>query len=163
MATSSNQTHLVRRSGMSSATVSGVVNELEADGIVHCTRRPPNVFVTMNPTTGVAVGIELGFQNTAVVARKVPPSVAEARGGSVHVGGNSGVRRWLEAVVDAICSIASEVGRGPEDLVTVGLGIPRAVNPRTQQLTPPLLAPWEGIADPAGQITQRLRETARGN
>jgi predicted NBD/HSP70 family sugar kinase len=163
MATSSNQTDLVRRSGMSSATVSTVVNELERDGIVHCTRRPPNVFVTMASTTGVAVGIELGFQNTAIVARHVHQPVAEARVRTVSVGGKNGVKRWLDAVVRVIGDIASEVGGGPENLATIGLGIPGLVDPRTQQLAPPLLPPWEGMADPAGQITLRLREIARDN
>jgi predicted NBD/HSP70 family sugar kinase len=163
MATSSNQTDLVRRSGLSSATVSTVVNELENDRIVRLARRPPNVIVTMEPTTGVAVGVELGFQNTAVVARQVHQPMAEARVKTLRVGGNSGVKRWLEAVISVICDLVSEVGSGPEELATVGLGIPRAVDPRTQQLTPPLLPPWEGIADPAGQITERLHEIARGN
>lgn len=163
MATSSNQADLVRRSGMSSATVSNVVSELERDGIVRCTPRPPNVIVTMAPTTGIAVGVELGYQNTAVVARQVHQPMAEARVKTVHVGGNSGMKRWLEAVVGVISDIASETGGGSEDLATVGLGIPRVVDPRTQQLTPPLLPPWEGVADPAGQITQRLRDLVREN
>jgi predicted NBD/HSP70 family sugar kinase len=163
MAISSNQTDLVRRSGMSSATVSNVVNELVKNGIVRSTSRPPNVMVTMEPTTGVAVGVELGFQNTAVVARHVHQPVAEARVRTVRVGGYSGVRRWLEAVVREIGDIASEVGGGPENLATIGLGIPGQVDPRTQQLTPPLLPPWEGIADPGRQITARLREIAREN
>jgi predicted NBD/HSP70 family sugar kinase len=163
MANASNQADLVRRSGMSSATVSAVVSELERDGIVYSTRRPPNVIVAMKPTTGVAVGVELGFQNTAIVAQNVHQPVAEARVSTMPVGGNSGVNRWLNDVVDAICNLASEVGNGPEDLATIGLGIPRMVDPRTQQLTPPLLPPWEGIADPAGQITRRLREIASRN
>lgn len=161
MAASSNQADLVRRSGMSSATVSTVVSELERDGVVRCTRRPPNVFVAMAPTTGVAVGIELGFRNTAVIARLAHQPVAEARSRTVHVGSTSTVRRWLEAVVGLIYDMASEVGAGPEDLAAIGLGIPGVVNPRTQQLTPPLLPPWEDMADPAGQITLRLREIAR--
>lgn len=161
MAAPSNQADLVRRSGMSSATVSNMVSELEREGIVRTTRRPPNTIVTMEPTTGVAVGVELSFQHTNVVARHVHQPVAEAHAKTVQVGGNNGVRRWLDAVVGLICDMASDVGTGPEDLVTIGLGIPRIVNPRTQQLTPPLLPPWEGIADPAGQITQRLREIAR--
>jgi predicted NBD/HSP70 family sugar kinase len=163
MAAPSNQADLVRRSGMSSATVSNVVGELEREGIVRTERRAPNTIVTMEPTTGVAVGVELGFQNTAVIARQVHQPIAEARAKTVQVGGNSGVRRWLEAVVGLICDVASEVGNGPEDLVTIGLGIPRVVDPRTQQLTPPLLPPWEDVADPAGQITQRLRDISRDN
>jgi hypothetical protein len=122
MAHSSNQSDLVRRSGMSSATVSTTVRELE--GIVHATRVGQNVFVTMMPTTGVAVGVELGFQNTAVVARQVHEPFAEARVRTVRVGGNHGVQRWLEAVVGLIADIASDAGNGPEDLATIGLGIP---------------------------------------
>jgi predicted NBD/HSP70 family sugar kinase len=162
MATSSNQTDLVRRSGLSSATVSGVVNELEKDGIVRSMRRPPNVIVTMEPTTGVAVGVELGFQHTAIVARQVHQPAAEARSKTLAFGGNSGIRLWLEAVVNEICNLTFEVGSGPEELATIGLGVPRVVDPRTQQLTPPLLPPWEGIADPAGHITRRLHDISRG-
>lgn len=163
MAHSSNQTDLVRRSGMSSATVSTTVRELERDGIVESTRSGQNVIVTMMPTTGVAVGVELGFQNTAVVARQVHEPFAEARVRTVRVGGNHGVQRWLEAVVGLIADIASDAGNGPEDLATIGLGIPRMVDPRTQQLTQPLLAPWEDAPDPAGRITERLRSLASDN
>jgi predicted NBD/HSP70 family sugar kinase len=37
------------------------------------------------------------------------------------------------------------------------------VDPRTQQLTQPLLAPWEDAPDPAGRITERLRSLASDN
>jgi predicted NBD/HSP70 family sugar kinase len=143
--------------------VSTTVRDLEKEGIVRCTRVGQNVVVTMQPTTGVSVGVELGFQNSAVVARQVHQPFTEARVRTVRVGGNHGVQRWLEAVVGLIPGITSEAGSGPEDLATIGLGIPRMVDPRTQQLTSPLLAPWEDVPDPAGRITERLRSLARDN
>jgi predicted NBD/HSP70 family sugar kinase len=160
MATSSNQADLVRRSGMSSATVSSVVSELVADGIVQTTRRGQNVMVSMTPTTGIAVGVELGFRNTAVVARRVHQPFTEARVRTLQVGGNNGQQRWLEAAAGLIRDVASDTGSGLDELATIGLGIPRVVHPRTQQLTPPLLPPWESSADPARLITDRVRALA---
>jgi predicted NBD/HSP70 family sugar kinase len=161
MARSSNQTELVHRSGMSSATVSGVVSELVQDGVVCSERRGRDTVVAMKPTHGVAVGVELGFQHTALVARRVHQSFTEVAVRTADVGGNSGEQRWLEAVVDLIYDIASQTGDGPEELTSIGLGIPRMVDPRTQQLTPPLLPPWENVADPALRITERLQEIGR--
>jgi predicted NBD/HSP70 family sugar kinase len=161
MACSSNQADLVRRSGMSTATVSSVVNGLEGKGTVRCERRGRDTIVSMEQTNGVAVGIELGFHHTAVVARRVHQPYVESEVQTTAVGGNSGMDSWLEAVVNLVRNVSSAVGDGPEELTTIGLGIPRMIDPRTQQLTLPLLSPWENIPDPAAQILTRLGERAR--
>jgi predicted NBD/HSP70 family sugar kinase len=163
LAGSANQADLVRRSGMSGATVSAVVNELEREGVIRSTRRGRDVIVTMTPTAGVAVGVELGFQHTVVVARHAHQPFAEAQVRTTTVGADHGVQRWLDAVVRLVLDIAAEVGDGPQELACVGLAVPRAVNPRTQLFTPPLLPPWEDVADPAGLIIERLHKLARAD
>jgi predicted NBD/HSP70 family sugar kinase len=115
----------------------------------------------MAPTNGVAVGIELGYHYTAVVARQVHQPWTEAKKDTAGVGGNSGLKSWLEAVVELVRTIASRVGDEPQKLTTIGLGIPRMVDPRNQQLTPPLLSPWVHVPDPATRIMDRLRQRAQ--
>jgi predicted NBD/HSP70 family sugar kinase len=162
MARSSNQADLGTRSETSNATVSSIMDELERNGIVRRERRGRDIIISMEPTTGVAVGIELGYRNTAVVARRVDQHYEDdAVVRTTGVGGNNGLRGWLDPVVSLIFDVASEVGDGPGGLTTIGLGIPRMVDPRNQQLTRPLLPPWEDVPDPAKEILTRLRERAR--
>lgn len=161
MARSSNQADLATRSETSPATVSTVVDGLVRNGVIRRELRGRDTIVSMQPTTGVAVGVELGYRNTAVVARRVEQSYDDAVVRTSSVGGNAGPRGWLDPVVNLIFDVAAEVGDGPGDLTTIGLGIPRMVDPRDQQLTRPLLPPWEEVPDPAETIITRLRERAR--
>lgn len=164
MARSSNQADLGTRSETSAATVSSTVEELVGDGIVRRERRGRDTIISMQPTTGVAVGIELGYRNTAVVARRVDqPYKAAVVLEAPNVGGNDRLDGWLDPVVNLIFDVASEVGDGPGELTTIGLGIPRMVDPRDQKLTRPLLPPWEEVPDPAEKIITRLRERAKAD
>src|ERR1700722_14389858 len=71
MAKSGSQAYLSRRSGLSQATVSALISDLEKKEWVTVTKAGKTSFVEVAPTTGAAVGIELGFRHTAVVARRM--------------------------------------------------------------------------------------------
>ena len=155
MARSSNQRDLARRCGLSEGTVSTVVTDLEAQGIVS-----RGNLVSMMPTTGIAVGLELGFHRMAVVARTADQSYDQAVVKTENTGWSDGLNRWLTTAVDLIHAASTEIGEGPAAIATVGLGVPRPVDPRDQHLVPPLFEPGSGVLDPARLLTDRLHEAA---
>jgi predicted NBD/HSP70 family sugar kinase len=165
MAKPGNQAYLSRRSGLSQAAVSEAVTDLEKAGFVR--RRPSagagastgagtsggNV-VEMAPTTGVAVGVELGYQHTAIVARRVDEPHDRAKFRFFEVGATR-KGMWLGDIAAGIREAVAEVTDG-NDLATIGLGIPRMVIPRTGQLARPLLPPWDSQENPADELRREL-------
>lgn len=156
MARPGNQAYLSRRSGLSAGTVSEAIPELEKKGLIRTAKQGKNKNVWMAETAGVAVGIELGFQFTAIVARRVEQRHDEAKTKVCHVGAAKGSANWLTEMSDGIREVVSELGQDVEDIASVGLGIPRMVHPPSGTLTPPLLPPWDTDENPAHLLADAL-------
>jgi predicted NBD/HSP70 family sugar kinase len=156
MAKPGTQAYIAKRSGKVPATISAAVRDLEKDGYVRTRKDGASTFVSLPPTVGAAVGIELGFHHTAVVARRVEQRIDEAATRHVGEGAANGVNRWLPDVADAIWDAIAELGE--EEITAIGLGIPRVVDPRSGKLLPPILPPWTYGDDPAYLIAEKLRE-----
>jgi predicted NBD/HSP70 family sugar kinase len=156
MAKPGSQAYIAKRSGQVPATVSSAVREMEKAKYIYTRKdRTANV-VSLMPTVGAAVGIELGFHQTAVVARRVEQSIDEATTRHVDQGAANGANRWLPDVAEAIRDAVADLGE--EEITTVGLGVPRIVDPRSGKLLPPVLPPWTYSDDPAHMIAEKLRE-----
>lgn len=156
MAKPGSQAYIAKRVGQVPATVSGAVRELEEAGYVRTRREGASSFVSLRPTIGAAVGIELGFHHTAVVARRVEQSLDEATTRTVDSGAANGANRWLPDVSDAIRDAVADLGE--EEIITIGVGIPRIIDPRSGKLLPPILPPWSYADDPAYMLGEKLRE-----
>ncbi|WP_336211020.1 ROK family protein [Nonomuraea sp. LPB2021202275-12-8] len=134
-----------------------MVNELNDEGIAGGGRqRDPINTVQLSPLDGVAIGVELGYRSTVLVARKAHQPHGAIKSRTVEVGAVRGEQVWLDPVVEAIRDLVREVGEIPDDIATVGMGIPRMINPRDQALTRPLLPPWQRARNPAVALTERL-------
>lgn len=155
MARPGNQAYLSRRSGLSAAAVSDAVKDLSKLDAVVAQKDGRDMIVSMAPTAGAAVGIELGYQHTAIVARRVDQPYDEAIVRVREVGAAFGAAGWLSDVVENVGGVVDELGE--RDIVTLGLGIPRMVDPRDGTLTPPLLPPWDNGENPAKLLQDRLR------
>lgn len=161
MARSGSQAYLSRRSGLSQATVSTLVGELESQKWVTVTRKTSTSkesLVQVAPTTGAAVGIELGFRHTAVVARRVEQPYDDAKVNLVRVGAAQGTGRWLSDVTEAVRDAVTELGE--DEIAAIGLAVPRVVNPKSGTLMPPALPPWTSTDNPAQML---FEEFGRGN
>jgi len=156
MAKAGSQAYIAKRSGQVPATVSNAVKQLTEAGYVYTRKDGAANVVSLKPTVGAAVGIELGFHHTAVVARRVEQSIDEAATRHVDQGAANGANRWLPDVTEAIRDAVAELGE--EEIVTIGLGIPRIVDPRSGKLLPPILPPWNYSDDPAFMLAEKLRE-----
>jgi MarR family len=161
MARPGTQATLARRSGQSTGAVSDAVKELAAKGFVVVSeqdgRSKP---VAMAETTGAAVGIELGFRYSAVVARRVEQSYHEAEVKLRSVGAARGTGLWLPEVVEAVQEAVDSLGE--EEIAAIGLGVPRIVNPPDAALVPPLLPPWKEGDNPAQLLAEELRNRTSG-
>jgi predicted NBD/HSP70 family sugar kinase len=158
MAKSGSQAYLSRRSGLSQATVSTVVAELEKNRWVTVTKAPKVSYVQVAPTTGAAVGIELGFRHTAVVARRVEQPYESAKVNLARVGAAQGAGTWLRGVAAAVREAVAELGE--DEIAAIGLAVPRVVDPMSGTLMPPALPPWNSNDSPAQMLFEEL---ARGN
>lgn len=151
-----NQSFLSRRAGMSPPAVHDAVSDLSKEGLVVVRKQGKENIVSMAPTEGAAVGIELGFQATAIVARLVHQPHDQVAVALCRTGAARGPKSWLDEVVDGIHEVVARVADHPDDIGSIGLGIPRMVNSKDLTLIPPLLPPW----DSAGDFTELCAELA---
>jgi predicted NBD/HSP70 family sugar kinase len=75
-------------------------------------------------------------------------------------GWSDSLERWLTTAVDLIHTASTEIGEGPAGIATIGLGVPRPVDPKNQRLVSPPLEAGGGVTDPARLLTERLRQVA---
>ena len=120
--------------------MSTLVPELESKRWVTVTKGGRTSEVEVAPTTGAAVGIELGFRHTAVVARRVEQSHDVAKVSLARVGAAQGTMRWLPGVAEAVREAVTELGE--DEIAAIGLAVPRVVDPTSGTLMPPVLPPW---------------------
>ncbi|WP_283133275.1 ROK family protein [Rhizohabitans arisaemae] len=159
MARPGHNSDIAKRSGVSPSSVSQVVGKLRAQGIVLVKRSGRENRVRLAKIPGIAVGVEVGFGHTVVVARRFHQEYTEAKfKDRLDIGADSGLPTWVDWVTETIVDLAEEFADGTLDVGTVGLGIPRIVNPEDQRLTPPLLPPWSGDDNPALALQERLHE-----
>lgn len=143
MANPGSQAYLARRSGLSEGNVSDAVKELK-DVLVTEERGRENI-IRLPYTVGAAVGIELGFSNFAVMARRADQGYQDVKVELDSYGAAKERDRWASTVADAVREAVSAVGE--DEIVSVGLGVPRIVDPRRGALVSPALPPWvEGDA-----------------
>jgi predicted NBD/HSP70 family sugar kinase len=152
------QVYLSRRSGLAPGTVSSAVSEMEQRGWVSTKKIGNSNIVGLQPTTGAAVGVELGYHYTAIVARRAEQPIDQVRTRTLPYGAVFGAERVFPDIADAICEVVTELGE--EEIATVGLGVPRIVDPVGNVLVPPILYPWVNGDDPALILGEHLRRHA---
>jgi predicted NBD/HSP70 family sugar kinase len=153
MAKPGSQAFLASRASLAASTVSAAVADLEARGYVV---RDSVKNISLPVTTGAAVGVELGYHYTAVVARRADQSTHQAKTVTVSAGAAHGTHRWLPDVAEAVREAVSELGE--DDIVTIGLGVPRIIDPQSGKLLGPMLPPWIYGDDPAQVLSEELRK-----
>ena len=162
---SCSRAELGRRLGLSRATVTAVLTELERAGMVSqqseelgddrrkAIGRPP-LHVSLAPTAAYAVGLDFGHRHI--------------RAAVCDLGGNIVAQRWIESEVDeqpfasfdqaqVLASEAlAEAGVEPGRVIGAGVGLPAPVDVVTGTLNAEGILPgWEGIV-PAAELASRL-------
>ncbi|MFE6286235.1 ROK family protein [Streptomyces sp. NPDC057877] len=149
------QVGIARRTLLSQATVSAAVKELGKAGLTQGTGsegQGRGGKVGLVPLDEVGVGVHLGFNHVTVVARRLDKDFDEVAVRVNAEGVSRGWQRALPVVKDLIVEAVEETGRRRDDVFSVGIAVPRMINPRTGAFTPPILHPWRPGDDPAGDL-----------
>jgi predicted NBD/HSP70 family sugar kinase len=178
---SASRVDLVRDTGLSRTTVSKLVAELQAEGLVverangtaaaeddgataNAVGRPP-VALTLNPAAGVAVGIDFGHDLVRVAVADLSGAViAEARHDiDVDSRAAQAIERAAAMVDEQLAKLDLDVGRTVGVGVAVSAPIMRDATDPERPPTTSILPGWGPFA-PGGELERRLgRPVLMGN
>ncbi|AWS40286.1 hypothetical protein DKM19_02005 [Streptosporangium sp. 'caverna'] len=142
-----NQADLAKRTGLSVATVSVAARGMIKEGIItETTKRELRI---NKAATGVAVGVSVGLRQVTVASRLVHEAPNQTRFRRIDLG-VSGGDEWMTETANAIHEIVGKIGEHRSDIVTIGMGVPWSVDPRT--LMPGGPAPPWADSRPIGKL-----------
>ncbi len=153
---------VARRTGLSTSTVSTLVTELVAGGVlVELGETPagggsggrPAVSLGLNPRAGVVLGIHLGHAGTRVVLTSVDGTVLAERAGSFDV--DHEPARSLARVAGTARELIAEQDLAPDRVFGVGVAVSAPVLDSRALGTPPILLDWGGV-DIAARLGEQL-------
>jgi predicted NBD/HSP70 family sugar kinase len=149
------QARLAQLTGLSQATVSTVVKELERDDFVTVDESGGARTVKLRPPThAAAIGIELGLRHLTVIARRLDERGVETA--TTGLGADRGENVWLTEVIGMIDSVVTRTGMTKENITSVGLAVPAAIEPANGRLAPPILVPWSPDYRPGKVLSDKL-------
>lgn len=141
---------LMARTGLSRATVSSIVGELGAIGMVTERRWPsggaqgrPAAEVALNKSAGTAIAVDVGVRHVAVAVGDLSHSVLAERWTTLPRGHSAahGVRIVLDSIEDAIVQASIDA----EELVGAAISIAAPVDTGSGRLAVPGVLPgWNG-------------------
>jgi predicted NBD/HSP70 family sugar kinase len=147
------QVNLARRTHLSQATVSAAVTELERDGVfvVDSTEGERGKRIRLGPVRGAAVGVEVNHSSLIVAARAVGSS--DVKYDSVDFGADQAGNLWVQQAVRLIQETVRRTGLTQDHIVSIGVGIPAAIDPRTSKITQVSSSlGWDLTGDPREQF-----------
>jgi predicted NBD/HSP70 family sugar kinase len=150
-------------SGLSRATVSGLVAELLDAGLVAerkedgagRTGRPP-VLLALDPSAGAAVGIDFGHRHLRVAVADLAAQVRAERRVELDVD-HADAGPALDTAAELVEDAAADAGFGHDALLGCGLGLPGPVDRATGTVGSTVILPgWAGLRA-AEEMSRRLR------
>jgi predicted NBD/HSP70 family sugar kinase len=156
---------IARSTGLSRSTVSSLVADLQAaglvregeqlDGVAHGGQggRPP-VLLTLDTAAGALVGLDFGHDHVRAAVSSLSYDVLAEQ--HVEIDVDSSAHEALDMAAQMARELLDEAGVGPGRLLAAGVGLPGPIDResgvvRSQQI----LASWGGL-DPVAELEQRL-------
>lgn len=156
------QTDIARETGLSRTTVSGLVAELAAEGVVaqrsEAVRRAPSpsggrppTLLSLDPSSGGFLGIDFGRESVRVaVANRVGELLAEARSDRLEVALEAG--EALGRAERMVAAVLAQAALQPERLIAAGVAVSAPVLADAPRFASGVIFPaWSGI-----DVTRRL-------
>ncbi|MFL6121607.1 ROK family transcriptional regulator [Actinophytocola sp.] len=153
MVTPGTQVSIARQTHLSQATISAVVNELVQEGVfvVDSGEGERGKRVRLGPVRGAAVGVEVNHSSVTVAAR--PVGAADVEYSTVEFGADQSGNLWFRRAVRLIRETVERTGLTSDHIVSIGVGIPAAIDPRTSRITQVSSSlGWNMTGDPRDQF-----------
>jgi glucokinase-like ROK family protein len=161
---------IARATGLSRSTVSSIVSDLiaagllteqaEATGVAHgeAGGRPP-VLLSLNPSAGLAVGVDFGHTHLRVAVSDLSHEVlAEARR---ELDVDHSAEEGLDAAAELVDQVLREAKVDRKGVIGVGMGLPGPINQATGAVGSSSILPgWVGV-NAALEMEDRLRLPVR--
>jgi predicted NBD/HSP70 family sugar kinase len=156
---------LARLMGLSPTTITALVAELRARGLVvedserkGATGQPgrgrPPVLLRLDPSVGGAVGIDFGHRHLRVAVADLSRTVLAERSTDLDV--DAAAKGSLDAAAAMVEEVRSEAGMDRGRIVGAGVGLPGPINARTGTVGSSVILPdWVGLR-PAEELERRL-------
>jgi predicted NBD/HSP70 family sugar kinase/biotin operon repressor len=153
---------LARLTGLSRTTVTAVVGELQARGFVVDVEegaalpgrgRPP-VMLRLDPSAGLALGVDFGHSHVRVAVADLSSTVLAERRIDLDVDANAAAS--LDAAADLVGQVLADAGADAATVVGAGMGVPGPFDRRTGRVSTTMLLPsWQGLS-PGEELSRRI-------
>lgn len=157
------RSQLVRLTGLSRTTVTSLVADLQAAGLVveqadgtasHGRGRPPSL-LRLDPSAGAALGIDFGHTHLRVAVADLASTLLAER--SVELDVDLEAARALDAAVRLASKVLDDAGVSHAELVGAGMGLPGPIDRRTGTVGSSVILPgWRGL-DAGAELSRRLQ------
>ena len=157
---------IARATGLSRSTVSSIVSDLiesgllteerDALGVAHgeAGGRPP-VLLSLDPSAGLAVGIDFGHTHLRVAVSDLSHEVLAETRRELDV--DHSADQGLDAAVELVDQVLNEAKVERNAVLGVGMGLPGPINSSTRTVGSSSILPgWVGV-DAAAEMQRRLR------
>jgi glucokinase-like ROK family protein len=157
---------IARLTGLSRSTVSSIVADLidagllteqaEATGVAHgeAGGRPP-VLLSLNPSAGLAVGVDFGHTHLRVAVSDLSHEVLAESWRELDV--DHSAEEGLDAAEQLVDQVLKEAKVGRKGVIGVGMGLPGPINRATGAVGSSSILPgWVGV-NAAAEMERRLR------
>ncbi|WP_243728417.1 ROK family transcriptional regulator [Microbacterium sp. BK668] len=152
------QVELAGSTGLSPATVSNIVKELTAAGLLHTSITSSNgrraTLVSLARQLGLVAGAHYTSRQLHIAIADVTRTVVSQTSLPLPLDHRHDAQ--LDRLAILLGELMESLGGSVGDLLAVGLALPASIDPRTGMVsTPGLLRGWEGV-DVAASLTERI-------
>src|SRR5215217_2933721 len=154
---------IARWTGLSRSTVSSLVADLEASGLVverdgearpsSAGGRPP-VLLALEPAAGIAIGVDFGHTHLRVAVADLSSRIMAERHLELDVDRDAG--EALDTTAELVGELLDEAGVALDRVIGIGMGLPGPVDRHTGVIGDSIILPgWAGLR-PAVELGHRV-------
>ena len=153
---------IARRTGLSRSTVSSLVSELHADGLVMEHEEPgaahgehggrPPILLSFDASAGAALGIDFGHSHVRVAVSDLSSTIVAERAEPMDI--DDAAHEGLDVAIDLVDEALAEAGIERARVIGAGLGLPGPIEQPDGVISSTAILPgWVGVA--AGEEVRR--------
>lgn len=160
---SASRADLARRTGLSRSTISGLITELIADGLVVDRAETrgagsqggrPGALLSLDRSAGAALAIDFGHTHLRVALADLSAEILGERERKIDVDGSASAA--LDAAAELTREVLDEAGLGVSALIGAAMGLPGPIDRATGAVGSSVILPdWVGL-QPARELAERL-------